>query len=208
MTFAGSPDRVEAQLVPDAGYELDTFQHQRLSAPADRRRSSPASPGPASAPPACRAILRRRRPDVVFGAGGYVAGPDGAGRRDDAHPGRDLRGRRPPRAREPAGAAVRAGASSSPIRSPAATGHASASSAGRSRARARSDPAGRGARDLRAAAGRRRSCSSPARSPAPARSTSSSIESFGEVGPAILHISGRARLPRSCAAACSAPTTG
>src|SRR4029077_19370455 len=27
------------------------------------------------APRACRAILRRRRPDVVFGGGGYVAGP-------------------------------------------------------------------------------------------------------------------------------------
>src|SRR5207248_8432795 len=27
------------------------------------------------APSACRAILRRRRPDVVFGGGGYVAGP-------------------------------------------------------------------------------------------------------------------------------------
>jgi UDP-N-acetylglucosamine--N-acetylmuramyl-(pentapeptide) pyrophosphoryl-undecaprenol N-acetylglucosamine transferase len=29
----------------------------------------------AVAPAACRAILRRRRPDVVFGAGGFVAGP-------------------------------------------------------------------------------------------------------------------------------------
>ena len=25
VTFAGSPDRVESQLVPDAGFELDTF---------------------------------------------------------------------------------------------------------------------------------------------------------------------------------------
>jgi UDP-N-acetylglucosamine--N-acetylmuramyl-(pentapeptide) pyrophosphoryl-undecaprenol N-acetylglucosamine transferase len=74
VTFAGSPDRVEAQLVPDAGYELDTF---RIS-------GFPRKPTPrlvtslyraAIAPFACRAILRRRRPDVVFGAGGYVAGP-------------------------------------------------------------------------------------------------------------------------------------
>ncbi len=26
VTFAGSPDRVEARLVPEAGYELDTFE--------------------------------------------------------------------------------------------------------------------------------------------------------------------------------------
>ena len=26
VTFAGSPDRVEAQLVPEAGFELDTFR--------------------------------------------------------------------------------------------------------------------------------------------------------------------------------------
>ena len=26
VTFAGSPDRAEAQLVPEAGYELDTFR--------------------------------------------------------------------------------------------------------------------------------------------------------------------------------------
>jgi UDP-N-acetylglucosamine--N-acetylmuramyl-(pentapeptide) pyrophosphoryl-undecaprenol N-acetylglucosamine transferase len=74
VTFAGSPDRVEAQLVPDAGYELDTF---RIS-------GFPRQPTPAlakalllagTAPAVCRGILRRRRPDVVFGAGGYVAGP-------------------------------------------------------------------------------------------------------------------------------------
>ena len=74
MTFAGSPDRVEARLVPEAGFELDTF---RIS-------GFPRSPTPALgrallqagvAPFACRRILHRRRPDVVLGGGGYVAGP-------------------------------------------------------------------------------------------------------------------------------------
>ncbi len=74
MSFAGSPDRVEATLVPEAGYELDTFRINGL----------PRQPGPALlgslgravvAPAACRAILRRRRPDIVFGAGGYVGWP-------------------------------------------------------------------------------------------------------------------------------------
>jgi UDP-N-acetylglucosamine--N-acetylmuramyl-(pentapeptide) pyrophosphoryl-undecaprenol N-acetylglucosamine transferase len=74
VTFAGSPDRVEARLVPEAGYELDTF---RIS-------GFPRQPTPAlvrslllagAAPRACRRILRARRPDVVLGGGGFVAGP-------------------------------------------------------------------------------------------------------------------------------------
>ena len=75
MTFAGSPDRVEARLVPEAGYELDTFAISGLPAPAVARRSLRSLSVPARAPRACAAILRRRRPDVVLGGGGYVAGP-------------------------------------------------------------------------------------------------------------------------------------
>jgi UDP-N-acetylglucosamine--N-acetylmuramyl-(pentapeptide) pyrophosphoryl-undecaprenol N-acetylglucosamine transferase len=74
VSFAGSPDRAEASLVPEAGYELDTFRSSGL----------PRRPGPDQArallralraPFACSAILARRRPDVVLGGGGYVAGP-------------------------------------------------------------------------------------------------------------------------------------
>ena len=74
MTFAGSPERAEARLVPDAGFEVDTFRITGL----------PRRPGlalaralslAALAPVACLRILGRRRPDVVLGAGGYVAGP-------------------------------------------------------------------------------------------------------------------------------------
>ena len=74
MTFAGSPDRVEARLVPDAGYELDTFRISGFP-----RRPSVALARSlllaGSAPRACRRILRARRPDVVLGGGGFVAGP-------------------------------------------------------------------------------------------------------------------------------------
>src|ERR1044071_2201236 len=74
VTFAGSPDRAEAQLVPDAGYELDTFRVEGLP-----RRPSVAlvraSLLAGRAPIACARILARRRPDVVLGGGGYVAGP-------------------------------------------------------------------------------------------------------------------------------------
>ena len=74
MTFAGSPDRVEARLVPEAGYELDTFR----IAGFPRRPSLALARSlllAGAAPRACRRILRARRPDVVLGGGGYVAGP-------------------------------------------------------------------------------------------------------------------------------------
>ena len=74
MTFAGSPDRIEAQLVPEAGYELDTFRISGLP-----RRPSPALVRAlllaGRAPRACGRILAVRRPDVVLGGGGYVSGP-------------------------------------------------------------------------------------------------------------------------------------
>ena len=74
MTFAGSPDRVEARLVPEHGYEFDAFAVSGL--PRRPSRAFVRAAGRAlAAPVACRAILRRRRPDVVLGGGGYVAGP-------------------------------------------------------------------------------------------------------------------------------------
>ncbi len=74
VTFAGSLDRVEARLVPEAGYELDTFRVTGLP----RRPSVELARSlllAASAPRACRRILRARRPDVVLGGGGFVSGP-------------------------------------------------------------------------------------------------------------------------------------
>jgi UDP-N-acetylglucosamine--N-acetylmuramyl-(pentapeptide) pyrophosphoryl-undecaprenol N-acetylglucosamine transferase len=74
VTFAGSPDRVEARLVPERGYPFDAFAVAGF----------PRRPGPSlirslalavAAPVACLRILERRRPDVVLGGGGYVAGP-------------------------------------------------------------------------------------------------------------------------------------
>jgi UDP-N-acetylglucosamine--N-acetylmuramyl-(pentapeptide) pyrophosphoryl-undecaprenol N-acetylglucosamine transferase len=74
VTFAGSPARFEAQLVPEAGFEFDAFEVSGL----------PRRPGLSflralgrgvGAVRACAAILAARRPDVVLGAGGYVGGP-------------------------------------------------------------------------------------------------------------------------------------
>jgi UDP-N-acetylglucosamine--N-acetylmuramyl-(pentapeptide) pyrophosphoryl-undecaprenol N-acetylglucosamine transferase len=74
VTFAGSRGRVESQLVPEAGFELDTFAVSGIP-----RRFGPglvrSLAQTVRAPFACGRILARRRPDVVLGAGGYVAGP-------------------------------------------------------------------------------------------------------------------------------------
>ena len=74
VTFAGSPDRLEAQLVPEAGYEFDPFRvagFPREPSLALLRALALAG----RAPFACREILARRRPGIVLGGGGYVAGP-------------------------------------------------------------------------------------------------------------------------------------
>jgi UDP-N-acetylglucosamine--N-acetylmuramyl-(pentapeptide) pyrophosphoryl-undecaprenol N-acetylglucosamine transferase len=74
VTFAGSLDRVEARLVPERGYAFDAFPvagFPRRPGVALLRALALA----AAAPAACGKILARRRPDVVLGAGGYVAGP-------------------------------------------------------------------------------------------------------------------------------------
>src|SRR5262252_7886471 len=74
VTFAGSPGRVEARLVPELGYEFDSFAVSGMP-----RRLGPelvrAAGQAVAAPAACLRILARRRPEAVLGAGGYVAGP-------------------------------------------------------------------------------------------------------------------------------------
>ncbi|MGN6379336.1 MAG: UDP-N-acetylglucosamine--N-acetylmuramyl-(pentapeptide) pyrophosphoryl-undecaprenol N-acetylglucosamine transferase [Gaiellales bacterium] len=73
VVFAGTADRIEARLVPAAGYPLHTFRVKGLT-----RRVSPAmieAAGLAAlAPATCLRMLRSLRPQVVFG-GGYVGGP-------------------------------------------------------------------------------------------------------------------------------------
>lgn len=74
VTFAGSPDRVEARLVPERGYEFDAFAVSGLPRRPGMQFVHAAGQA-VTAPAACLRILRRRRPDAVLGAGGYVAGP-------------------------------------------------------------------------------------------------------------------------------------
>jgi len=74
VSFAGSPDRVEARLVREAGYEFDPFRSSGLPRQAGVALVRALATA-AGAPAACLRILQRRRPNVVLGAGGYVSGP-------------------------------------------------------------------------------------------------------------------------------------
>jgi UDP-N-acetylglucosamine--N-acetylmuramyl-(pentapeptide) pyrophosphoryl-undecaprenol N-acetylglucosamine transferase len=73
VTFAGA-QRIERRLVPEAGFELDEFHVEGFPRRPSLRLIR-AFGLAVQAPVACARILRRRRPDVVLGGGGYVAGP-------------------------------------------------------------------------------------------------------------------------------------
>jgi UDP-N-acetylglucosamine--N-acetylmuramyl-(pentapeptide) pyrophosphoryl-undecaprenol N-acetylglucosamine transferase len=74
VTFAGSPERVEARLVAEAGYAFDSFPVSGLPRRVGRGLAHAVAVD-VRAPRACARILEARRPDVVLGGGGYVAGP-------------------------------------------------------------------------------------------------------------------------------------
>lgn len=76
VSWLGTRDRMEADLVPAAGYEIDFLKVRGI----DRRnplRAARAGVEAIGAVGAARAVLRRRRADVVLGGGGFVAGPAG-----------------------------------------------------------------------------------------------------------------------------------
>jgi UDP-N-acetylglucosamine--N-acetylmuramyl-(pentapeptide) pyrophosphoryl-undecaprenol N-acetylglucosamine transferase len=76
VSFLGTRERAEADLVPAAGYEIDFLRVSGL----DRKnplKAARAAWRAARAVPAARRILERRKADVVLGGGGYVAGPAG-----------------------------------------------------------------------------------------------------------------------------------
>ncbi|HSS43467.1 MAG TPA: undecaprenyldiphospho-muramoylpentapeptide beta-N-acetylglucosaminyltransferase [Solirubrobacterales bacterium] len=76
VSFLGTRERIEAELVPAAGYEIDFIEVRGI----DRRnplRAARAGIEALGAVGASRKVLRRRGADVVMGGGGYVAGPAG-----------------------------------------------------------------------------------------------------------------------------------
>jgi len=76
VSFLGTRERIEAELVPAAGYEIDFLRVRGM----DRRnplRAARAGVEALGATMAARRALRRRGAEVVLGGGGYVAGPAG-----------------------------------------------------------------------------------------------------------------------------------
>ncbi|HEX5609125.1 MAG TPA: UDP-N-acetylglucosamine--N-acetylmuramyl-(pentapeptide) pyrophosphoryl-undecaprenol N-acetylglucosamine transferase [Solirubrobacterales bacterium] len=76
VSFLGTRERIEAELVPAAGYEIDFVKVRGI----DRRnplRAARAAVEAVGAVGAARVALRRRQADVVMGGGGFVAGPAG-----------------------------------------------------------------------------------------------------------------------------------
>lgn len=77
VSFVGTRERSEAELVPAAGYEIDFLRVEGI----DRANPLRAARGLAralGALPQAQRILRRRPADAVLGGGGYVAAPVGA----------------------------------------------------------------------------------------------------------------------------------
>ena len=107
VTFAGSPDRVEARLVPEAGFPFDAFDVSGFP-----RRPSLAlvrALGQAVAAPfACRRILGAPQAERRPGRRRLRRRADGARGLAAQDPCRADRGGRAPRPRQPAGRAVRA----------------------------------------------------------------------------------------------------
>jgi UDP-N-acetylglucosamine--N-acetylmuramyl-(pentapeptide) pyrophosphoryl-undecaprenol N-acetylglucosamine transferase len=76
VSFLGTREKIEAELVPAAGYEIDFLAVRGI----DRRnplRAARAGFEALGAAAAARRALRERGADVVMGGGGYVAGPAG-----------------------------------------------------------------------------------------------------------------------------------
>jgi UDP-N-acetylglucosamine--N-acetylmuramyl-(pentapeptide) pyrophosphoryl-undecaprenol N-acetylglucosamine transferase len=76
VSWLGTRERIEAELVPAAGFEIDFLRVRGI----DRRnplRAARAVAEAGGAVAAARSALRARRADVVMGGGGYVAGPAG-----------------------------------------------------------------------------------------------------------------------------------
>jgi UDP-N-acetylglucosamine--N-acetylmuramyl-(pentapeptide) pyrophosphoryl-undecaprenol N-acetylglucosamine transferase len=76
VSFLGTRERIEAELVPQAGYELDFVKVRGI----DRRnplRAARAGIEALAAVGTARRVLRQRQADVVMGGGGFVAGPAG-----------------------------------------------------------------------------------------------------------------------------------
>lgn len=76
--FVGTPNGMEARLVPQAGYRMETMHvagFQRKLSLKNMGRNVKAAYYLATSQPRARKIVKQFQPDVAIGTGGYVAGP-------------------------------------------------------------------------------------------------------------------------------------
>jgi UDP-N-acetylglucosamine--N-acetylmuramyl-(pentapeptide) pyrophosphoryl-undecaprenol N-acetylglucosamine transferase len=78
VSFLGTRERIEAELVPAAGYEIDFVKVRGIDRD-NPLRAAGATVEALGAVGAARRAIRRRGADVVMGGGGFVAGPAGLG---------------------------------------------------------------------------------------------------------------------------------
>lgn len=78
ICFAGNPDKLEAKLVPKAGYRFEPLKiegFQRKINAENIKRNFRAAVYLAKSGSRCREIIKGFKPDLVVGTGGYVSGP-------------------------------------------------------------------------------------------------------------------------------------
>jgi UDP-N-acetylglucosamine--N-acetylmuramyl-(pentapeptide) pyrophosphoryl-undecaprenol N-acetylglucosamine transferase len=76
VSFLGTRERIEAELAPAAGYEIDYVKVRGIDR-GNPLRAAGAAVEAFGAVGAARRAIRRRGADVVMGGGGFVAGPAG-----------------------------------------------------------------------------------------------------------------------------------
>jgi UDP-N-acetylglucosamine--N-acetylmuramyl-(pentapeptide) pyrophosphoryl-undecaprenol N-acetylglucosamine transferase len=76
VSFLGTRERIEADLVPAAGYEIDFLKARGIDRGSKARAALAGLEALGAVGTALR-VLWRRRPDAVMGGGGFVAGPVG-----------------------------------------------------------------------------------------------------------------------------------
>jgi UDP-N-acetylglucosamine--N-acetylmuramyl-(pentapeptide) pyrophosphoryl-undecaprenol N-acetylglucosamine transferase len=76
VSFLGTRERIEAELAPAAGYQIEFLRARGIDR-GNRLRAALAALEALVAVGTALRIFWRRRPDVVMGGGGFVAGPAG-----------------------------------------------------------------------------------------------------------------------------------
>ena len=76
VSFLGTRERAEARLVPEAGFEIDYLAVRGLDR-SNPLKAAAAAMRAGAAVGTARKMLRERGAEVLFGGGGYVAGPAG-----------------------------------------------------------------------------------------------------------------------------------